>query len=91
MSAPGEPSTDNRAPDETAVRPADLRPGSTERFTPGTLLASRYRIIAPLGKLRFPKRESSVNLSRGTSGLPPRSGSFMSRSNPMPGGYGPKP
>jgi hypothetical protein len=38
--------------DETAVRPSDPPRGPTEttRFTPGTLLAGRYRIVAPLGK-----------------------------------------
>ena len=50
MSAPEDSKTDIRSPDETAVRPAESRPDPTERFTPGTLLAGRYRIISPLGK-----------------------------------------
>ena len=36
--------------DETAVKPAETRTDATERFTPGTLLAGRYRIVSPLGK-----------------------------------------
>ena len=36
--------------DETAVKPAKARTDATERFTPGTLLASRCRIVSPLGK-----------------------------------------
>ncbi|MEO8499776.1 MAG: serine/threonine-protein kinase, partial [Vicinamibacteria bacterium] len=47
---PEDSKTDIRSPDETAVRPAESRPDPTERFTPGTLLAGRYRIISPLGK-----------------------------------------
>ncbi len=36
--------------DETAVKPAGVRSDATERFTPGTLLAGRYRIVSPLGR-----------------------------------------
>jgi len=35
--------------DETGAY-VSLRPSSTERFAPGALLASRYRIAAPLGR-----------------------------------------
>ena len=44
----------NERPDsseETAVRPAQTSTiGAVDRFTPGTLLAGRYRIVSPLGK-----------------------------------------
>jgi serine/threonine-protein kinase len=48
MSAPEDSKTAIRPTDETAALPApkDL----TDRFTPGTLLAGRYRIVSPLGK-----------------------------------------
>ena len=35
---------------ETSAKPVEARPDSTDRFTPGTLLAGRYRIVSPLGK-----------------------------------------
>jgi len=49
---PEEPDPDTNTSDETAVRPPHTpRPVSEAvRFTPGTTLAGRYRIIAPLGK-----------------------------------------
>jgi hypothetical protein len=43
----------NASPDssaETSAQPLERRSESTSRFTPGTLLASRYRIVSPLGK-----------------------------------------
>ena len=50
MSAPEDSETAIRPSDETAIRPAESRSDSTARFTPGTLVAGRYRIVAPLGK-----------------------------------------
>ena len=48
------PETTDRGPDsaaDTAAAPVSSHaPVDTARFTPGTLLAGRYRIIAPLGK-----------------------------------------
>ena len=42
---------DQPDPDATgAYRPEPPPPPAAERFTPGTLLAGRYRIVAPLGK-----------------------------------------
>src|SRR5260370_19940625 len=42
---------DQPDPDATGAYRRDLLPPPTaERFTPGTLLAGRYRIVAPLGK-----------------------------------------
>ncbi len=50
MTKPGDDSTAIRSPDDTAPKPSEPRSDATERFTPGTLLASRYRIVSPLGK-----------------------------------------
>ena len=50
MSTTGDSSTAHHSPDETAVKPAEARVDPTVRFTPGTLLAGRYRIVSPLGK-----------------------------------------
>src|SRR5438105_13966459 len=42
---------DQPDPDATgAYRPDPPSPPATERFAPGTLLAGRYRVVAPLGK-----------------------------------------
>lgn len=42
---------DQPDPDATgAYRPDSSPPSAAERFVPGTLLAGRYRIVAPLGK-----------------------------------------
>src|SRR6266446_6427227 len=43
---PDQPDPDATGP----YRPNSPRPPAAERFTPGTLLAGRYRIVAPLGK-----------------------------------------
>ncbi len=50
MSAPGNPGNGANSADETGVQPTEARRDPTVRFTPGTLLAGRYRIISPLGK-----------------------------------------
>ncbi len=50
MPSPEDSSTAIRPSNETDARPADARGDSTVRFTPGTLLAGRYRIVSPLGK-----------------------------------------
>ncbi len=50
MSAPEDASTAIRPSDETAAQPAEPRADDTVRFTPGTVVAGRYRIVAPLGK-----------------------------------------
>ena len=50
MSAPEDSKTEMRPSDETVARPAAPRDDATVRFTPGTLLAGRYRIVSPLGK-----------------------------------------
>ena len=50
MSSTGDSSTAHHSSDETAVKPAEARVDATVRFTPGTLLAGRYRIVSPLGK-----------------------------------------
>ena len=50
MSAPEDSKTAIRPPDETAARPVAPRDDQTTRFTPGTLVAGRYRIVSPLGK-----------------------------------------
>ncbi|MBK5256463.1 MAG: hypothetical protein JJE39_10555 [Vicinamibacteria bacterium] len=50
MPSPGDSSTAIRSSDETAAKPAESRGDPTVRFTPGTLLAGRYRIVSPLGK-----------------------------------------
>ena len=47
MPAPRDPPDSSN---ETAVKPAEARIDATKRFTPGTLLAGRYRIVSPLGK-----------------------------------------
>ena len=56
MSTP--PDSGTHSTDETAVKPTETRVDSTVaqgqafalRFTPGTTLAGRYRIVSPLGK-----------------------------------------
>jgi hypothetical protein len=35
---------------DSCALPAETRRDPTMRFTPGTMLAVRYRIVAPLGK-----------------------------------------
>ncbi len=50
MSSTGDSSKAHHSSDETAVKPAEARVDPTVRFTPGTLLAGRYRIVSPLGK-----------------------------------------
>jgi len=50
MSASEDAKTAIRPSDETASRPAEPRLDATVRFTPGTLLAGRYRLVSPLGK-----------------------------------------
>jgi len=50
MSAPEDPGRGPDSSDETSAQPAEARRDPTVRFTPGTLLAGRYRIISPLGK-----------------------------------------
>ena len=50
MSSTGDSSTAHHSLDETAVKPTDVPRDATVRFTPGTLLAGRYRIVSPLGK-----------------------------------------
>lgn len=50
MSSTDDSATKARPFGETAEPVAEPRPDSASRFTPGKLLASRYRIIAPLGK-----------------------------------------
>ena len=50
MSATDDESTAIRSPDATTERPSAPRSDATVRFTPGTLLAARYRIVSPLGK-----------------------------------------
>jgi len=50
MSASEDSTTAIRPAEETAEIPPDRRADTTDRFTPGTLLASRYRIVSPLGK-----------------------------------------
>ncbi len=50
MSSPDDSSTTHHSSDETAVKPAEVVRDPTVRFTPGTLLAGRYRIVSPLGK-----------------------------------------
>ncbi len=50
MSAPEDSKTAIRPSDETAARPGASHPDSTARFTPGAMVAGRYRIVAPLGK-----------------------------------------
>ena len=47
MSAPQQPPDSSV---ETSVKPFTSRPESSDRFTPGTLLAGRYRIVSPLGR-----------------------------------------
>jgi len=49
MSATGDPGQTENIEDDTAAGPIAL-PGADVRFTPGTLLAARYRIVALLGK-----------------------------------------
>ena len=49
MSAPEDSPTAIRSPDDTAAQP-EPRSDPAVRFTPGMLLAGRYRIISPLGK-----------------------------------------
>ena len=50
MSSPEDTSKATHSSDETAVKPAEARVDPSVRFTPGTLLAGRYRIISPLGR-----------------------------------------
>ncbi len=50
MSSTDDSETKARRSEGTAEQEAEPRQDSTARFTPGMLLASRYRIIAPLGK-----------------------------------------
>lgn len=50
MSSTDDSETKARRSEETAEQEAEPRQDSTARFTPGVLLAGRYRIIAPLGK-----------------------------------------
>ena len=50
MTEPKGSLTHIRSPDETALQPPSARADPSVRFTPGTLLARRYRIISPLGK-----------------------------------------
>ena len=50
MSAPEGSGTTPNSSAETSAQPPEARVDPTVRFTPGTLLAGRYRIIAPLGK-----------------------------------------
>ncbi|HUP64150.1 MAG TPA: serine/threonine-protein kinase, partial [Thermoanaerobaculia bacterium] len=47
-----DPEAPDRDPDPTALRPDTPHPssGRKSRFTPGTVLEERYRIVAPLGK-----------------------------------------
>jgi hypothetical protein len=50
MSAADESTKGIHPQDETVARPVEPASDSVDRFTPGTLLAGRYRIVAPLGK-----------------------------------------
>ena len=50
MAAPEDSQTEIRPSDETAARPVPSPEDATVRFTPGTLVAGRYRIVSPLGK-----------------------------------------
>ena len=47
MSAPQHPPDSSV---ETSVKPLAPRPESADRFTPGTLLTGRCRIVSPLGR-----------------------------------------
>jgi hypothetical protein len=50
MSAPVEPGRPSDSALETAAQPAETPREGGVRFTPGTLVAGRYRIISPLGQ-----------------------------------------
>src|SRR5437867_10398623 len=50
MSAPIEPERASDSAVETAVHAPPASRPSGARFAPGTLLAGRYRIVAPLGR-----------------------------------------
>jgi serine/threonine-protein kinase len=50
MSSTDDSETKARRSGEAAEPPVEPRPEAIARFAPGKLLASRYRIIAPLGK-----------------------------------------
>ncbi|MBK5256039.1 MAG: hypothetical protein JJE39_08395 [Vicinamibacteria bacterium] len=50
MSAPGDPTQGTHSSNETVPRPSEARRDAADRFTPGTMLGGRYRIVAPLGK-----------------------------------------
>ncbi len=46
-------SASERPPDssaETSAKPLTSRSETADRFTPGTTLSGRYRIVSPLGK-----------------------------------------
>ncbi len=50
MSPAADSETQARPSDSTAAQIGDSHASSSTRFTPGELLAGRYRLIAPLGK-----------------------------------------
>lgn len=50
MGGPEDSKTAIRPPDETAAHPLPSGSDASVRFTPGTLVAGRYRVVSPLGK-----------------------------------------
>lgn len=50
MGGPEDSKTAIRPPDETAAHPRPSGSDASARFTPGTLVAGRYRVVSPLGK-----------------------------------------
>lgn len=50
MSPADDSKTQARPSDETGAQPSQGSRGGTDRFTPGTLLAGRYRIVSALGQ-----------------------------------------